>query len=301
MGQVRWLGLVIFWGASALPVLAQVKLEWKLKEGDNLYLEEKVALKQNVRLMKTDQIHERAFTRVTRFTVLKKNPDGGYLLEQKIESIKMDRAVATGKADGKMLRDQEGAVFKVTLTPNFKVAKLEGYESLVKRLGENEEIAKSIRILMPRAGFASATEAVFSYLPEKKVNKGDTWAQERVRPLGALGSLKIENTCTLKGPEKIDDREVVKIEIAPARSVYSLPQAEGEQSFKVTRGDLRADREKSGGTLYFSAALGRLVKSVTALQMTGTLTVSVMGTTLVMEIEHEEKITARMLDKDPRQ
>jgi hypothetical protein len=293
-----WLGLALAFGVMALPASAQLKLEWKLMEGDHFYLEEKVVLRQNVKLMNTPHLHEMAFTRVTRFGVLKKNQDGGYLLKQKIEAIKLDQRGAANKK-GKMLRAQEGAVFKVTLTPQFKVAGLDGYEALVKKLSTDEDIAPMVRVLMPRQGFAGAVEALFGFLPDRAVDKGAAWTWIQVRPLGALGSIKIENTCTSRGPEKLGNREVVKLAVTPTKSLFSPPQGESAFAFKVRKGDIRVERDKSSATISFDAKLGRLVSSETTLAMTGTLTVSVMGTTIAMEVEHEEKVVSRVLDKNP--
>jgi hypothetical protein len=290
---------VLLLGAAAAGAPAQVKLEWKLKEGDTFFLEEKVSAKDNVKLLKTDHPYELAFTRVTRFHVLKRNEDGGYLLEQKIESIKLDPSGTTGKADAKLVRAEEGTTFRVTLTPKLEVAKLEGYEAFVKKLAKSDDVAKNVRILMPPTRFASATAALFSLRSGKEVAKGDSWTQEYIRPLGPLGSVKIESTCTLRGTEKIEDREVVKVEVSPAKSLYSLPQADGDAAFKVVKGDIRVERDKSAGTIYFSAALGRMVKSVTTLQLSGSLTATIMGATIAMDVEHEEKVTARILDKNP--
>jgi hypothetical protein len=108
MWRVSCLGLVLCWGIIASAAPAQVALAWKLKEGSRLYLEDKIALKQNVKHMQVDHVYELAFTRLTRLTVLKENNDGGLLVEQKIERIKVDRAGTTENASPKMLRAQGG-------------------------------------------------------------------------------------------------------------------------------------------------------------------------------------------------
>ena len=51
--------------------------------------------------------------------------------------------------------------------------------------------------------------------------------------------------------------------------------------------------------MYFSPALGRTVKSVKKSHLTGSLTTSAMGNMITMDLEQEETVTARILDKNP--
>jgi hypothetical protein len=292
-----WLILAVM----AVPARGQVKLEWKLKEGDKFYLEEITALKQNTKFMGMDIRHELNQTRITRFTVLKKNNDNSYLLEQKIETVRAKRGSTSGKADVRMVQQLQGATFKVTLNPKMHVTKFEGYEAQVKKMSNKEDVQKMVRILMPEESFLRATEALFGFLSEKPVAKGQSWTYDLVRPLGPLGVLKIENTYTSRGEEKVDNQQAVKLEVAAVKSSYTPPKANGGAGFQVTKGDIKVDPKRSSGTLYFNAATGRLIKSSSRLQLTGSLSVTFMGTTLNMDVEHEETITARILDKNPLQ
>src|SRR5262249_10033266 len=122
MRQGFWLGVMLVLGAPAVPAFGQGKLEWKFKEGDKFYLEERSNLKQTMKFMGSDLKQELDHTRLTSFTVLKKT-DEGLVLEQKIESVKITRASGSAKPEGNLLKELEGATFKVYFNSKMKVIK----------------------------------------------------------------------------------------------------------------------------------------------------------------------------------
>jgi hypothetical protein len=298
MRQSFWLSVVLVLGAPAVAAFGQVKLEWKFREGDKFYLEERWSLKQIMKYMGSDLKQELDHTRLTRFTVLKKTDDS-LVLEQKIESVKINRASGSAKPEGKLLKELEGATFKVYLNSKMKVIKLDGYETLMKKMARDEDIGKNARLLMPEESLSRPVEAFFGFLPAKAVGKGDTWEYEFTLPLGPLGTLKVENGYTVQGNNKVGDQEVVKLEVANKKSSFTPAAGGGLQPFRVTKGDIRVIPKQTKGIIYFSAVRGRVVKAEKTMALEGTLTIDVKGNMLTMDIEQEEKVTARVLDKRP--
>src|SRR5262249_1129098 len=92
-------GLCMYRRLRFLPLLAlllfpvtaraQTKMEWKLKPGDVFFVEEVTQVRQTLILMGSETRQDLDQTRVLRFTVLKKNQDGGLVLAKKIEAIKI--------------------------------------------------------------------------------------------------------------------------------------------------------------------------------------------------------------------
>ena len=84
----RFLALLVL---ILLPATAraQVRLEWKLKPGDVFFVEEVTQVRQTLILMGSETRQDLDQTRVLRFTVLKKNEDGGLVLAKKIETIRI--------------------------------------------------------------------------------------------------------------------------------------------------------------------------------------------------------------------
>jgi hypothetical protein len=298
MRQSYWAGVVLVLSASAVPAFGQVKLEWKFKEGDKFYLEERVVLKQTMKIPGTELKQELDHTRVTRFTV-KKKTDDTLVLEQKIESEKIHRVSGSAEPEGELLKKLEGATFTVTLNSKMKVTNFEGYDALIKKLAKKDDVGKAARTLMPQESLSKPVEAFFGFLPTKAVAKGDEWTHEFSLRLGPLGTLKQENGYTSAGDAKAEGKEVIKLEVVNKTSSFTPAAAGDLQPFRVTKGKLRVNPKKTKGTVYFSSALGRLVKAVKTMNLDGTLTIDVKGNTLTMDIAQEETVTSRILDKNP--
>jgi hypothetical protein len=299
MFQRCWPGLLLFLCGTTAPAFGQVKLEWKLKEGDRFYLEEKSLFNQTMKFMGSPIKHALKQTRVSRFTVLKKNDDSSYLMEQKILAVRIDPTGDSARADVRMVKDLEGAVFKFTLGPRLRVGKFEGYDALVKKMARNEQVGKMLRALMPEAAFSRPLDALFGFLPEKAVEQGGHWTFTLVKPLGLLGVVKLDNSYTFQKTEKVEKQDAVKLEVATTRSTFTPSGATTGLTFRVVKGDVKVDREKTSGTIYWSADRGRLISSDQKTHLTGSLTVDAMGNMLGLELDQEESVTARLLEKNP--
>lgn len=298
MRQRWWLSLWLLLGGMAAPALGQVKLAWKLKDGDVFYLEEKSAARQTMKFMGSDIKHALDHTRVTRFTVLKKNDDNSYLLEQRILLVRLNRPSDAARADARLVQGLEGATFKVTLDPRMRVTRFEGYDALIKKMAGKDTVARNLRALMPEESLRRPTEALFGCLPDKAVEKGDSWTCTVIKPLGVLGVLRLESSSTFQKTETVEGQEAVKVEVAATKSTFT-PSTTTGLSFRVVKGNIKVDQSSTSGTLYFNAARGRLVKSTQTIHLTGRLTVDAMGNLLNLDVEQEDTVTARVLDKNP--
>jgi hypothetical protein len=298
MRRFGWAGVVVVLGAWTAPAAGRVTLAWKLNEGDRFYLEEKTTAAQNLTFMGRDVKQGLEQTRVTRFTVLKRKPDNSLVLEEKIETV---RAKLTGKVPitAKLLRDLEGATFRITLNPQLRVTRFEGYETLMKKLGKEEEVGKVLRALIPKEGLSQQVEALFRFLPDKPVRQGARWTFTAVRPLGFLGSLQTTNRCTREPDERVEGGQAVRLAVAVTRAVFEPAGAGGELPFRVVKGNVKLDKDKTGETVWFSARRGRIIKSRRRTVLGGSVTVDAMGAMLTIDVEHEETVAARVLDKNP--
>jgi hypothetical protein len=299
MRQSSWIGVVLVLSASAVPAFGQVKLAWKFKEGDKFYLEERVALKQSMKFGTAEPLkQELEYTRVTSFRVEKKTA-ASLVLEQKIESIKVTQAGGSAKPEGELLKKLVGATFTVTLDSKMRISKFAGYEALIKKMAKSEDVGKAARLLLPEESLSKPVEAFFGFLPSKAVDKGDEWTHEFSLRIGPLGTLKLENTYTSRGSEKVEGKEVIKLEVVNKKSSFTPAAAGTSQPFRVTKGDIRTIAKNTRGNVYFSPALGRMVKAVKSMSLEGTLTIDSKGNMLNLEIAQEENVTTRILDKKP--
>jgi hypothetical protein len=307
-----WPGVLLLLCTLAGSVSGQVRLQWKLKEGDQLFLEEKSVVAETIKFMGKDYPEKLTHSRVTRFSVLKENDDRSLVLEQKILKVRVQRGEKKqgGGADlasAKLLQDLQGATFKITLNRKMRVIKFEGYEALMKKMagnedgGKKEEVGKQARALITRESLSRPTEALFAFLPDMAVAKGDEWTSESVRPLGALGLLQMTDSYTYKADEEDqgDDKKIVKLEVANSKTTFLPSEGGGGLAFRVIKGNFKVDQKKTHGTISFSAAKGRVMQAKHVTHLTGTLTVDAMGNMISMDIDHEETVTSKWSSKNP--
>jgi hypothetical protein len=280
----------------AVPAYGQdVKLEWKLKEGDKFFLENTSVLNQTLKTGGMDVKQDLDQTMVSSFTVKKKNADGSLVLEQKIETVRLKGAGAG--VDPKSAQTLEGAVFTFTVTPRWEITRFDGYDNLVKKLGgENKAMEAEIRKYLTEDVLKATSQETFGFLPDKAVAKGGKWERKFVYPLGPFGTLTSTNKYTYEGKEKVDGKEVDKI-TSEMSMTYAVPKQEAGAPLQVTKGDLKVEGAK--GTIFFDSAAGRLVRSEAKIPVKGTMTFSASGRDTEIEITQQESIKNRVLDKNP--
>jgi hypothetical protein len=274
------------------PAAEGVKLALKFKEGDTFYVETTNITKQTMDFAGMKQDSDSESTTVTRFKVLKVDKDAT-VIEQKIESIKNKNSGGLPGAD-KIMESMKGQVFKLTLNDKGDVTKLEGYEEFMKKLGsDNDVTAKLLKSFMSEETLRVSAEESFAFLPDKPVNKGDTWKRTQSVPLGPLGGLKGETTYTFKGTGK--DGEEISYDQTLA---YSPPKEDDSGlPFKISKGEMKA--EKATGTMVFDASKGRLVRGESTMKLKGSLTFEVAGTATTLNLEMQQTSKTRVSDKSP--
>jgi hypothetical protein len=297
MPRRMWLCLALVLAMAALPASTApaadaVKLEWKFLEGDTFYIETTNITKQTMTVLGMKQESDSENSTVTRYKVLKVDKDAT-VIEQKIESVKNKTSGGLPGAD-KIMDSMKGQTFKLTLNAKGEVTKLEGYDEFIKKLGsDNDATAKLIKSFMSEEALKASAAESFAFLPDKAVNKGDTWKRSQAVPLGPLGNLKGETTYTDKGPGK--DGEEISFEQTFA---YSPPKEDDSGlGFKITKGEMKA--EKASGNIVFDVTKGRLVRTDSSMKMKGSLTFDLAGTSTTVELEMQQTSKARLSDKSP--
>jgi hypothetical protein len=291
-----WLAVVLIGSSLATSAQAQMSLRWKFKEGDTFFVEEKVSAKQTVKIRGSAERQELEQTKISRFKVLKATPDGGAILEQKIEAVRATPHGATAKADASVLRRFVGATFRITLDGRQRLTQLEGYKQLVEALArENADHAKLLRALLTEDSLRRPLEGLLAFAPEKPVAKGGTWTIKSTEPFGPLGTLHLVDTYTLQGEEPAE-KDAVKVTVTTA-ATYTLPEEGGVLRFKVLSGDVKVQEAK--GSLLFNPTAGRLLRRETQRTLRAFLTIGLADQRLDMEVEQQQSITTRVLESNP--
>jgi hypothetical protein len=288
------LGVIVLLATVAGPAYGQeVKLQFKFKEGDKFYVEDVSKTKETVAAVGVTQTTDNKVTTVTSYTIKKVTTDSTEV-DMKIESVDIQSNSQDGLI-GKIMGKMKSAAFTVTLAPDGKIKKFDGYKQWAKSVvGEDDDNAKFLGMLLSEDLFVNMVESGFAFLPDKSVKKGDTWSNDTRIPFSFMGELKSKNTYTYDGKEK--DLDVIAIKQAMK---YTPPKAGTEilgGLAKITRADLKVNN--AHGKYFFDAAKGRLERVEMTMTVSGALTVDVGGQQQ-LDLTIVSNGTSRVLDTKP--
>jgi hypothetical protein len=288
------LSSLLLLAAGAGPAFAQVNMQWKLKEGDKFYLEEKIVGKIEVKAMGVSNSEEHSQTRLSSFVVKGRARDG-FVLEQRIESWKTKMS-APGEDDANKLLDQlfKDVVFTIHLSPSGAVTRFDGFDQIVKKLAAIDPAeAKKFKALVNEELMRAPLSMVFDVLPTSPVKKGESWKRENVVPMGPMGTFKFASTYTYQATDKSREEIGTKSILT-----WQPPRGDaGDIGFKIVKMDL--SRKEASGRLVFDSAKGRLVQQETTMPLAGTMTIEVQGMQVDVELDGTETRTMRISDKKP--
>jgi hypothetical protein len=301
MSRSGLLTVLLLLGTLAQPAPAQIRIQWKFKEGDTFYVQETISTRQTEKLRGSVLVQELEQTRVSRFRVLKVMPDGGAVLEQKLESVQATPHGAGVQTQAAAVRRLAGATLRITLDGHQRVVKIEGFQKLVDDLARaDEDAARIFRALVTEAAVRRPAELLLGFTPEGPVLKGDSWQVKSAVPFGPLGTLHLVDTYTLEGPESAE-KDLVKVTLK-STATYSPPEKAAGVGlpFKIQKGDVKV--KEALGSLLFNLATGRLVQSERQRDVQGVLVLAPTAhVQLEMEVEQRQKTAARVFDTNPLQ
>src|ERR1043165_2979917 len=193
----------------------------------------------------------------------------------------------------KMLEKLKGHQFTITIDKNGKMTKFEGYESLIKKISNDDPmVEKTLRAILTADTFKKTAENTFTMLPDKAVKKGDTWNRETQMSMGPIGSFKINAKYTYDGMEK--DLAVIQ---GTSTLTYSAPKDDGGLPFKISKGNIDATNAKT--RLLFDSNLGRPSSEHTTLALKGNLTLAIGEMEVEMTLEMEQRTDSKVSTTRP--
>jgi formylglycine-generating enzyme required for sulfatase activity len=280
---------------AAGPAPGQTALAWRLKEKDRFWAEWTC-----LDLQRTDVNGQRGegmeeTTVVSRFTVLEENPDRSVVLEQQIELVK---SRALGKAPNVVGLKLEGAVVRLTLDEKMAVRKVEGLEDVAGRLAGPAAPGPQVKAV------AQALEnqlrlwldSTFYRLPGREVAPGATWQQVTVRAMGDGTPGTHTRTFTLRGPETVEGRKLLRIDV---KTTTTLAPRQEEPTILFRKPQMEIASEDNRGTLYYDPVAGRpaLVRVRLEVDLAGSGVAR--GEPLEVKGKTHWAATLRLLDADP--
>jgi hypothetical protein len=236
--------------------------------------------------------------------------DGKFVVEQKIEYVKMDISIgSTTIAYDSDTKDQPknpmteffDSLMNVTLTLNIddkmKVTKVEGGAKFVEKLGESHPQMKNLlKSILSDNALIKMSEQTWNAIPTKAVKKGDKWdslPESGTLSLGAIGTYKNSYSYVYDGKEKVGSDELGKITVTPVM-VYEAPPKDkvgkDEQlPFDIKGGDGQTKLKSvagadTTGTVWFDFAKGRIAKSNMKMKVEGVVVIGIGGNDTRVEL-----------------
>jgi hypothetical protein len=296
--------------AAAAPAFGQdsAELKWKFEKDKPFYQTMTTETKQTMKVMGMDIVQNQAQTFIFSWTPKEQDKDKNWVIAQKIEGVKMNIEIggnkiaydsttdtAPGNPLAEFFKALVGSEFKLTVTPDLKVTKIDGREEFIKKLVQtNQQMEPLLKQILSEEALKEMADPAFAAFPNKPVKKGDTWKKESKLNMGPIGTYDTTYNYTYEGKEgKLDKIKVdttLKYSPPGAGSAGSLP-------FTIVSADLKSSDAK--GTVLFDAAAGRLDSSEMGLKLAGKLTVSIGGMNTDVELNQEQKTTVKTSSDNP--
>src|SRR5262249_27401172 len=191
-----------------------VKLEWKFEKGKQFFQKMNTKTKQTMKIMAMDNItqnHDQTF--IFSWTPVEQDKDGNWIIEQAIEGVIMDIDIGGNKitydstnpsaSSGNPLADffkaLVGSKFKLTVTPDMKVQKIEGRDDFINRLVKaNPQMEPLLKQILGDDALKQMADPAFASVPPNPVKRGDHRQTQRKLNMGPTG----QNNTTKKYPKE---------------------------------------------------------------------------------------------------
>jgi hypothetical protein len=310
--QRRWYMAVLLVAVLGLCAYGQeaVKLEWKFEKGKPFYQEMHTNTKQTMKIMAMDNITQNQ-DQIFYFswTPLDQDKDKNWIIEQKIEGVKMDIEISGNKITydstttptttnnplADFFKALVGSSFKLTLSPDLKVMKIEGREEFVNKLVKaNPQMEPLLKQILSDDALKQMADPAFASVPSNPVKKGDTWERESKLNMGPIGTYDTIYKYTYEGKEgKLD-----KIKVDTTLN-YKPPEASatGQLPFKIKAAKL--ETKNATGTILFDNEKHRLDKSDMKLTLDGKLTIEIGGMATEVDLNQEQQTNVKTSDTNP--
>jgi hypothetical protein len=236
--------------ALAGTAFGQVSLQWRFKEGDPFYLEEKWHSQGTVGNGADKQKRESSAVRLWYFVVKSHTPTAT-VLEGRIESWKIpDKDDPTKNWNSTREQAAKECAFVLHLAPSGAVTKIEGVGAFNAKVNKvlGRQQGNLARSHATDDEFLEAVPLAFDVLPDAAVKVGDTWKKRGAVVLGTPGILKLDllfsyldsskgaALCSVKAAMSFDPYTTYYFDTYKFQP--KVKEAEGDVVFDVAKGRL---------------------------------------------------------------
>ena len=180
--------------------------------------------KQTMKVMGMDNITQKnSQTFIFSWTPKEQDANKNWVIVQKLEAVKMSTEIggaptkydsteptqAGGNALGEFFKALVGSEFKLTLSPDLKIIKIEGRDEFVNKLVRaNPQMDAILRQILGDDALKQMAEPAFAAIPNKPVKKDETWEKKQTLNMGPIGTYETVNKYTYEGKDgKLDKME----------------------------------------------------------------------------------------------
>jgi hypothetical protein len=183
-----------------------------------------------------------------------------------------------------------GSEFKLTLSPEMKIVKIEGREEFVKKvINANPQMGPLLQQILSEDAMKEMADPTFAVVPNKPVMKDDSWTKESKLSMGPIGSYGIQYRYTYEGSQ--DGLARIKLDMTGSYKPPEKNQA-GVLPFVVKEADLRFS--DASGTLLFDLRRGRMRSSRSNLKVEGTLVIEINGSLTPVQLFQTQVTTVEL-------
>ena len=281
--------------ASAKTIDVADKSTGELKVGDEFFQEVVISRLSRYRVLELDLGQNVQYVLVSRFRVKEKTKDGGAIVEQKVENVRLRNAdPALQRQLNELLQKTKGASFTMTLNARREVTKFEGGPETLNVLAGTNPLGGPSFLLwsfLDRDGWKELAQLSF-FQPPPSVGRGDKWQRPMTHSWGPLGnwSGKIHYQASGKqaGLERFD--YALDLAYKPPRQGGGLPFAIGKSEFQI---------QTARGAIGYRPERGRVAAAEERFHVRGALAVSCLGVDSVVQMDEIQLFQLRILDRNP--
>jgi hypothetical protein len=247
------------------------------------------------RILDLDMGQNVQYVFVSRFRVQKKNDDGGMVVEQKVESVRLSNADPSLQDRlNELLQKTKGATFTLTLNARREVTKFEGDQEAIKVFtGDNPLGGPSFLLwsFLDRDGWKELAQLSF-FQPPSSVRRGERWDRALTHSWGPLGTwagkIYFQSTGKQAGLDRFD--YALELTYKPPKSGSGLPFEIGKSQFQI---------ETARGVIAYQPSRKRMAAAEERFHVRGLLTVSFLGAESTVQMDEMQLFQLRILDKNP--
>jgi Family of unknown function (DUF6263) len=310
----RGLGAVLLVAGFALPVFGQdtVNLKWEFQKNKPFFQELETTTKQTMKVMGMEVTQNQTQKFVFSWNPIEQDKDKNWVIEQEIVAVKMDIEIGGNKIQYDSTKDQAGAgnpladffkaligsKFKLTISPQMKVIKIEGRDEFINKLTKaNPQMEGLLKQILSDEALKQMADPAFAALPDKPVKKGDApWDKKSTLSMGPIGTFNTTYKYTYDGKDgKLDKIRVdATLDYAPPG-----PNASTALPFKIRDQGTKLDSKKASGTIWFDNEKHRLDHSEMSMLLEGTLSIDISGMASSVNLTQDQKTTVKTTDTNP--